>query len=176
MIQTRRPYPRILSMALDGLNLPINVVSRADVSRLRRELLDLDNYIKQAKLRQPGTLLKTLPKTSKNLNDFAIINNLNLLSDEDRDKTGSFMDDLLAHAPIVHISFATDPSAAFMSKITTWFRTNIDRLVLVNVGLEPTIAAGCTLRTDNQFHDFSLRRHFDEQRSFLLSKIRESSN
>lgn len=162
-------------MALDKYKIPPSLISEADISRMLRELVNLDNYIKQTKLRQPGSPIERLPKTSKSLNDFSTLNHINLLIDKDRDYANDFLEELIKNAPVVHISFATDPSAAFMSQIIAWFRHNIDQLVLVNIGLEPTIAAGCTLRTDNRFHDFSLRHHFDDQRSLLLNKIRESS-
>jgi hypothetical protein len=162
-------------MALDKYMLPTSLISEGDISRVLRELINLDNYIQQAKLRQPGTPLKRLPKTSNGLDDFSELNHLNLLLDKDRDKARVFLEKLMKNAPVVHISFAADPSAVFMTKIISWFRNNINQLTLVNIGLEPTIVAGCTVRTDNRFHDFSLRHHFDAQRQFLLSKLRESS-
>ncbi len=152
--------------------IPLQIVSQGDLHRVKRELRSLDDYIKQAQLRQPGTPLERLPKTSRSLNDLATLNKLNLLSEEDREKTGTFLDQLIDHGPVVNVSFATDPSSAFMVKLTAWFRENIDPLIMVNVGLEPTIAAGCIVRTDNKLHDFSLRRHFSAQRPLLLSKIR----
>lgn len=159
-------------MALDKYSLPPHIISQGDASRVRRELHQLDEFIKQTKLRQAGTPIQRLPKTSKGLNDFALINKFNLLTEKDRTVAIGFLDELVDKAPVVHISFAVDPSASFMIKITKWFRENIDHLVLVNVGLEPTIAAGCTVRTDNHYLDFSLRKHFDEQRSLLMSKLR----
>ena len=161
-------------MALENFELPLSIVSQGDVSRLKRELEALDEYIKQANLRKPGTPLKTLPKESVVLSEFAELNKLNLLTDNDRSRAITFASELNDNAPVVHISFAADPSAMFMNKITAWFRQNINNLILVNVGLEPSIAVGCTLRTDNKFHDFSLRKHFESQRPFLLSKLKES--
>ena len=156
-------------------SLPINIITPGDASRLKREMVEVDDFIKQAKLRLPGKPQSDLPKTSRMLTEFATLNNLNLLTTKDRDRALTFLTDLLDNAPVVHISFASEPSMVFMTQITTWFRTNINHSVLVNIGLEPSIAAGCTVRTDNQYHDFSLRNHFIEQRPFLLSKIRESS-
>ena len=161
-------------MAPDNFELPLSIVGQGDASRLKRELESLDEFIKQANLRKPGTPLKTLPKESSTLSEFAELNKLNLLTDNDRNIAIAFANELKNKAPVVHISFATDPSAVFMSKITAWFRQNVNKLVLVNIGLEPTIAVGCTLRTDNKFHDFSLRKHFEGQRTFLLSKLKES--
>ncbi len=159
-------------MALDNLKLPIQLISQGDVGRVRRELKDLDDFICQANLRQPGTPLKTLPKTSRGLSDFAAINKINLLNEGDRESATASLNDLIVRAPVVHISFAVDPSAAFMAKIAIWFRDKIDPLTLINVGLEPNIAAGCTLQTDNHYHDFSLRQHFYDQHQLLMTMIK----
>lgn len=163
-------------MAHDQFSVPLRVVSQGDAMRLKRELYTLSEYIKQAELRQPGTVLKTLPKTSASLTEFTQDNKLNLLKAEDRDSANLFLNRLSEQAPIIHISFASEPSASFMHKITGWFRENIDPMSLINVGLEPSIAAGFTLRTLNRYHDFSLRQQFSDHRELLLNGIREPSN
>ena len=157
-----------------SLKLPLAIIGPGDLNRLKRELLALDDYLNQAQLRRPGAAPKKLPKTTTGLDDLASVNNLNLLQGDDRAKAIDFIQELSTKAPIVHISFASDPSAVFMSKITAWFRDNINPRLLVSVGLEPSIAAGCTIRTDNHLQDFSLRKHFDAQRGFLLEKIKET--
>ncbi len=161
-------------MEHDQYTLPTSLITQGDISRTLRELKNLDEFIKQAQLRQTGATVERLPKTSKGLNDFATLNHLNLLKESDRVQSLNFLTNLTKNAPVVHISFATDPSVSFMIKIIAWFRDNINQLIVLDIGLEPAIAAGCTIRTDNRFHDFSLRHHFDDQRSFLLSKLRES--
>ncbi len=160
-------------MAPENLKLPLSVVSNGDVMRIRREINQLDEYISQMALRKPGTPPKHLPRLSTSLNDFAEINKLNFLNNTDRSSALKFFQNLLDKGPIVHISFASEPSESFIRKITAWFRDNTTPLVMINIGLEPSIAAGCTLRTENHFHDFSLREHFKEQRSLLLNGIRE---
>jgi hypothetical protein len=69
------------------------------------------------------------------------------------------------------MSFASDPSAVFTVKIVIWLRTNIHPYLLLQVGLEPRIAAGCIVRTPNKQYDFSLRRHFTDQREQLINAI-----
>lgn len=163
-------------MAHDQFVLPLRVVSQGDAMRLKRELTVLSDYVNQAELRKPGTELKSLPKTSTSLNDFAQTNNLNLLKGDDREASSAFLSELTEQAPVVHISFASEPSAAFMYKIAGWFRENIDPLTLINVGLEPSIAVGFTLRTLNRYHDFSLRQQFADHRDLLLNGIKEPAN
>lgn len=153
------------------LALPSLVAGPTDVMRLRRELESLNNYLSQAALRQGGEESAKLPKTSRMLDEFAGLNKLNLLLGADREAADAFLKNLIEHAPMVHISFAVDPSAAFVDKIVIWLRQNIDPLLLLQVGLQPTIAAGCVVRTPNHYYDLSLRRHFESKRQLLLEKL-----
>lgn len=154
--------------AQEALALPNLVAGPRDVSRLHRELEALDEYVRQANLR--GGEVR-LPKTSRLLDELAQLNKLDLLSEEQREHAKQFLLMLLKHAPVVHISFAADPSSAFMDKIIGWFRQNVHPQLLVRVGLQPTIAAGCVVRTPNHLYDFSLRQHFARQKPLLIQKL-----
>jgi F0F1-type ATP synthase delta subunit len=160
-------------MAHEQLVLPLSVVSQGDAMRLSRELEVLSDYIHQSELRKSGSSLKSLPKLSATLNEFTEENRINLLKNEDRNTAAAYLKSLVENAPIVHISFASEPSSRFMNKVTKWFRQEIDSRLLINVGLEPSIAAGFTLRTLNHYHDFSLRQQFSDQRELLLNGIKE---
>ncbi|HEX7368435.1 MAG TPA: hypothetical protein VF261_02155 [Candidatus Saccharimonadales bacterium] len=158
--------------------LPNLVVGPGDVSRLHRELEALDEYLRQASLRggEDKADEVRLPKLSRSLDELAGLNKLDLLDEGQRDQAKQFLQALLKHAPVVHVSFAADPSSAFMDKIITWFRQNVHPRLLVRVGLQPTIAAGCVLRTPNHYYDFSLRQHFVHQKSLLLQKLESLEN
>jgi len=149
--------------------LPELVVGPTDIARLRRELEALDNYLRQAAL-QKQTEIK-LPKTSRMMDEFVALTKLDLLQAGDREQAVELLQRILKEAPVVHISFATDPSSAFVTKIVSWFRQNIHPLVLVQVGLQPSIAAGCVVRTANHQYDLSLRKHFAAQRPLLITKL-----
>ena len=71
----------------------------------------------------------------------------------------------------MHISFAADPSASFTEKIVAWFRENIHPNILVQIGLQPNIAAGCVVRTANKIFDFSLRENFNQSQQSLIDAI-----
>jgi F0F1-type ATP synthase delta subunit len=70
------------------------------------------------------------------------------------------------------MSFAADPSASFSAKIVGWLRANIHPLSLLEIGLQPTIAAGCIVRTTNKVFDLSLRNRFSEHTELLLKSLR----
>lgn len=158
-----------------GMVLPLLVISPSDVSRLARELEGLSDYLHQAGLRKGGDAVK-LPRTSRMLDELANANDLNLLQAEDREKASTFLGQIAKSSPVVTMSFAAEPSSAFLAKVVTWLRQNIHNSLLLRVGLQPTIAAGFTLRTTNKYFDFSLRKHFDEQRPLLIEKLRSAGD
>lgn len=151
--------------------LPTLVFGAVEVRRLSRELDTLDEYMRQAALREAGAKQSALPRVSRLLDAAASENNLNLLQNEDRAMLAGFLKTVLKKAPTVHMSFASDPSAAFLEKIVSWLRGNIHPFVLVRLGLQPSIAAGCVMRTANRSFDFSLRHRFTEERQLLLYSL-----
>lgn len=153
-----------------GLVLPTLVFGVAAVHQLQRELEKLEEFMRQQEVRQPGTQ-GLLPKMSRTLDALAAENHCNLLKQEDRDKLIAFIKHVAAHAPTLNVSFASDPSAVFTVRLVEWLRTNIDPLVLVQVGLQPSIAAGCIVRARNKVFDFSLRHRLDEQKNVLLKAL-----
>jgi hypothetical protein len=157
------------------LQIPTGVVSRIDVGRLVREVEALDDFIEQASVRKPGTSIQ-MPRTSKMLDEMLQINKINALVDEDRTRLLNFLITVRAKAPVLHMSFSADPSPLFTQKLITWLREYIHPLVLLQVGLQPNIGAGCVVRTTNKFFDLSLRKHFGTKHDLLLAKIRNQES
>jgi hypothetical protein len=151
--------------------LPALVMTPSDVTRLLRELDTLDQYMRQQGLRAPGQPTAKMPKTTRLLDELAVLNGVNLLDVRSREYLSAFLSAMLQRAPVVHISFAVDPSPAFLQKVVLWFRKNIHSQILVRVGLQPSIAAGCVVRTTNRYFDLSLRQHLQKQRGLLRDAI-----
>lgn len=154
-----------------SLVLPYSVVGRVDAGRLLREMQALDEFLTQAAIREPGTPM-SLPKTSRLLDETILDNKLNMLRDDERSRLLRFLTDVYNGAPTIHISFSSDPSPAFLLKLVTWLRRQIHPLVLLQVGLQPNMGAGCTVRTTNKYFDFSLRHRFLEKRDTLAEYLR----
>ena len=152
------------------LELPTIVFGPVEIRRLQRELESLEEFVEQAAIRQPGKQA-ALPKTSRTLDAMAGNNNLNLLQAADRQKLKQFLESVSVKAPIIHMSFAADPSAAFTAKIVAWLRVNTHPYTLLQLGLQPSLAAGFIMRTENKTFDLSLRNRFLEQRGLLLGAI-----
>lgn len=154
-----------------AFTLPTLMSSPSDVSHVRRELEALDNYLETQRLREPGTPMDHLPKLSRMLSELAETNNLNLLHHTVRQELEQYLDRVRTEAPVIHVSFASDPSSSSLQKIVVWLRQNIRPDVLVHVGLQPGIVAGCVVRTTNRYFDFSLRKHLQDQTPFLLDAL-----
>lgn len=132
----------------------------------------MDDFLHQAGLRQGGKSVK-LPNMSRTLEDLALGSNLNLLKKTDRDRLTKFLTLLIEKAPVLHISFASEPSAVFLNKLIAWLRENIHPQVVVSVGLQPSIAAGCIVRTENRQFDFSFRQSLDNQTEKFITYLRQ---
>lgn len=155
--------------------LPESVVGPAEVRRMIREVEDIDTFLRDAELRKSGTALR-LPHLTKSLQDLTEANDLHLLHESDRVRATRVLTTLQKTAPVLHISFASDPSAAFIQKLLVYVRQNIYQYTLVQVGLQPSIGAGCVVRTNNKMFDFSLRRHLVDNRKLLLESLAAMDN
>jgi hypothetical protein len=141
---------------------------------MRRELETLDDFMHQAGLRTGGKAT-AMPNISRGLKDLCDDNKLNLLKKTDRDRLGKYLDLLISKAPVLHFSFASEPSGKFMSDLTLWLRKNIHPQIVVSIGLQPSITAGCVVRTANKQFDFSMREAFQRQGDLLAKTIQELS-
>jgi len=153
------------------LKLPPNIIGQVDVMRLSRELSSLDDFFVSAKAREPGSPM-VLPKLSKPLDALAKENNANLLDEKSRHNLATQLDAVYKEAPNFHISFAVEASPKVLEKILVWMRGNIHPQLLLQVGLQPTIAAGCMLRTTNKIFDMSLRARLSGQAEYLAELIK----
>lgn len=139
--------------------------------KVKRELEDVDEFIAASKVRQPGQTM-ALPRSGKLLENLAEANKLNLLDDNNRKTLKTELKKLVEHAPVIHISFASSPSGQFLDKITGWFRENIHSSMLLEIGLQPSIAAGCRIRTNSRYFDMSLQQYLTDKQALLTKELR----
>lgn len=158
----------------NAIEFPGKLSGAIDLARIIRELDVLSQSLQQASIRTPGENVQ-LPKTSKLLEEVAALNKVSLLDSNQREQFLDLLKSIKNHAPVIHIAFATEPSSQFVSKITSWMRSNISPIILVDVGLQPAITAGCTVRTTNKVFDMSLRHRFAESRGVLVKKLTEAN-
>jgi hypothetical protein len=148
--------------------LPGSIASKIDTGRLLREIEAYDDHMHQEALRKSTD---SLPKYdfSNMLNELFAVNNIDPVHAAQCQRAMDFIKYVHDTAPVMHMSFSADPSPLFTKKLVTWMRKEIHPLVLVQVGLQPNIGAGCIVRTTNKQFDFSLRQRFKQKREQLLN-------
>jgi len=156
------------------LILPPSVVSQVDVARIMRELNSLGDFFISTKARPPGTNVQP-PRLSRSLDQLAQANKVNLLEDAQRRQLNSALNEILGRAPLIHMSFASEASPKALDKIIVWLRSNIHPQTLLQVGLQPTIAAGCMVRTSSRVFDLSLRSYLRAEEPYLIQLIAASA-
>lgn len=161
---------KISPPASKNLLLPLVVTTKTDLLRLVQELKSLQNFLHQAAIRK--TAVDKLPAISNMLIKTAEVNKLNLADRNDCDYLVSSLDNIKNQAPVVAVSFAADPQPRFLGRIVEWFRQEAHPYTLLQVGLQPTIAGGCIVRTRSKYFDLSLRQYLNRQQDQLIEKIR----
>lgn len=150
--------------------LPPQVNGRTDINRLLRELEALEETLitKAAKDNLPS-------KITSLLNQTALANGYKLLEKTHRQHIAQQLTKIRDHAPTVHISFAAEPSPKVTETLLSWLRSNVHRYALVQIGLQPAIAAGCVLRTPNKIFDMSLGATLQKQTPYLLELLKTAA-
>lgn len=151
-------------------SLPTAVVTPSDISRLLNELEAIESTMLQQKVRTAGKQ-QAMPTLSKRLENVAELQKLDLGEASGRQALQTFLQDIKQHAPLMHVSFGSEPSTAFLEKLVTWLRREINPTLLLTIGLQPAIGAGCIVRTTNKYFDLSMRQTFIAKRLALLEQI-----
>lgn len=154
-----------------GFILPVAIVGAVDLSRLQREIEKLQGDLQAQSIRVDSNSAMQLPKLSLLLEQFVQTNKLDLLKLSDREQAVQFLSDTKKDAPKIHLSFSADPSPQFMQKLTIWLRQNIHPTLLITIGLQPGIGAGCVLRTPNKYFDLSLGKSLADKRELLMQQL-----
>ncbi|HEY4964095.1 MAG TPA: hypothetical protein VIH90_05360 [Candidatus Saccharimonadales bacterium] len=155
--------------------LPLSIIQPVDIGHLLRELNEVDEKLRQDKIRSDGGVAKgaTELKLSGDLSELMKQANLDINDQKVRSQMIEYLEHLKKDAPVLHISFSSEPSKPFLSKITAWLRQEVDPNTLVIVGLDPTIGAGSIVRTANHVFDFSLSTRLKKNHNILGEKIKQ---
>lgn len=152
------------------VGLPLLVVGPVDVGRLLRELEAIESLVSKANISGRSADFK-LPKTSHLMDLTTELNKLDLLDEADRQRLLELLTTVKKQAPLLHISFSADPAPAFIEKLMAWLRHEIHPILLLTIGLQPNLGAGCIVRSTNKYFDLSLRKDLLGQKQLLMSKI-----
>ncbi len=144
-----------------GLELPDSIASPLEFGQIMRELFALDQFLGASR----GS--SKLPFTSPALNKIIKQADINPLSTADRQRLTNQLQFVRRTAPIVQISFASEPSKQALRALVNWFRENGHPNTLISVGIQPNIAGGCVVRTSSKEFDFSLQNLFKDAKPRL---------
>ncbi len=151
------------------LKLPLILASKQDITHVHRELSVFLDMIMQSIMRHENPI--KYPAISATLRALAVENQVDLRDQEACQKLLAQLDKLKQEAPAVHISFPVDPSPEVVQKLVQWLRKEVDPRIVIQIGLQPSIAAGIVMRTPNHQFDFSLRQHLYRNRSKLMEVL-----
>lgn len=161
-----------MSSAAPTITVPPLVVGRADISRIIRELEQLDSTIVAQRIRglQPDAT-----RVTQAMADLAELNHLELIKDTDRTTLKQQLKLLKVKGSVVHMVFAEEPNPEFMSKMVTWIRNELHPSALVQTGLQPGIVAGCIVRTPSHIYDFSISSVLKAKKPILKKLIADAA-
>ena len=148
-----------------GINLPDTLTSLLELGKVQRELFALDEFLGASKS------ASKLPFVSQTLNKIIKESDINPLRPEDRSRLIKQLSFVRRTAPTVEISFASDPTQRALRVLVRWFRENGHPNTLIIVGVQPSIAGGCVVRTASKTFDFSLQQLFQVNRKALAQKL-----
>jgi hypothetical protein len=151
---------------------PEALTGHADLARLLRELEVLDNDLESQRARNRGSNEGYhLPNTSRALNDFLEANKIDIANDHARMELRTSLRKLKDHAPVVHLTFATEADPESLQKVVGWIRRELHPQALINVGLQPSLIGGVYVRTPNHVHDFSIRAYMKNSREIIVKAL-----
>lgn len=162
------PKNNSLSLPENIVGLPVAVATPSDIGRMLRELETVDSLLLQQSL---GGKVAAAPKLSSLLEKTVAANKLDITDANNRKRLQAFLALVRKSAPVLHMSFSADPTVPFMEQLLAYLRREIHPLILVSVGLQPNLGAGCVVRSTNKYFDMSLRKNFENSKTILVDKL-----
>lgn len=156
--------------------VPPSIVSKLDVSRLVREVEQIDAQLTSVAARAHAGAPQTQPQitASDQLTDFLHSNSLAITMDSNaRAVLVKELRLLKDNAPVVTMTFATPADQESLSVLAAWLRKSIHPQAIVAAGLQPALVAGVYVRGVNQVFDMSLRGKLAGRQTQLIAKLEE---
>lgn len=153
--------------------LPVEVVTKSDLSHLVREVEQVENQLALASARHTATpsYKPHKPALSRPLQEFIKVNDIKFFEDQPRMAMLKQLRKLNEKISVVHVTFSGRADEESLRDIIVWFRDLSEKPVVLEVGLQPSLVAGIYIRTPNRVHDLSLRRRLDGARDSLVAKL-----
>lgn len=156
----------------DQFVLPPSVVTRVDISRLVREMEQLENDLTTIAVRsKSGVTNNTQPILSDQMSDFLGANHLQIGPSQQRAQLIKQLRLLKDNVPNIHMTFASTADNDSLQQIVAWLRQKIHPQATILVGLQPSLIGGAYIRTPNHVHDLSLRAQLAKSRHLLVEAV-----
>jgi len=152
--------------------LPPSVVGKVDVSRLVRELERVDDEQTTAAVREKvGSSQPADIRVSQQLAEFLEVNKLDISTSQGRSSLIKQLHVLKEKAPVIHMTFAVQADGGSLQQLVQWLRSTIHPQAVIEVGLQPALIAGVSIRTPNHIHDLSMRAMIKEHHGDLVKEL-----
>lgn len=153
------------------LVLPIFIRSKEQVQKLITEILQIDEFLNKAQVRQAGSKM-TLPHTTSLLDEFAEANQRNVLNHSQRMEMAKFLRDVYKFAPVVQLFVPVSGGSEISEGIASWFRSNVHAQTLFKLTPYPQLnGGGAIVRIKHKTYDFSLKKRFDKATPVLKQAL-----
>lgn len=144
-------------MTAQQLTLPTTVATKAQLLSLRKNLDEVLETITQNQVRiNENVDVAPPPNVSGALASLLSVNKLQP-SLQVIEELKKWVEYLLHHAPVVRLTFSSEPGPKELARLIDWLRQNSEKVTLLHIGIQPTIAAGIIVRTTSHRYDLSLR-------------------
>ncbi len=139
------------------LKLPDSVGSKRDIIRMQRMIETyLDGALQQRVALEKANVMRQETMLPKEVDELMQFNQLEV-NEQNLKTVYDQLSTIKEKAKTVRVSFASEPSEEVFRKIVGWFRREIDSAVLIQIGVQPSIAGGVVVHTGPNRYDFSLR-------------------
>lgn len=152
-----------------GIQLTDIVVTPLELGKIQREIFALDEFLSADNHGKSSG--SSLPYTSPLLQNLVKAAKLNLLKVDERNQFMQQLQFVRRTAPVIQISFGSEPTKQALRVLVRWFRENGHPNTLISPGVQPALAGGCVVRTSTKTFDFSLQKLFKNTRNELAQKL-----
>ncbi len=160
-------------MSMTTLVLPAAVVTKHQFVKFLAAFEVLDDALTTQEIRAAsGATAEAAAAPSALITQFIEENKLEITNSEARRHTLDALKELRKTAPIVHMTFAAEADLESLVTMVHWFRQNMSKYTLIEVGLQPGLVAGAYVRSQNHVYDYSLRARLIGQRQTLVSALK----
>lgn len=135
-------------------------------------MLELNRYIGQ--LRDLQIRAKTHSKTHQQIAALSELltlvlqtSNIDAQDIQELEKALSKLEELRHNAPLVRIILAAQPSDDLKNQITDWFRSQIDRNMLITFSARSDIGGGLILQAGSHVYDLSFRKKLIDNKNLI---------